>query len=144
MRVGWGLVVTASALVCWIGQAVSWLAPATAERLGLTEPETDVDPAFWADGRGEALWDTFTLWTMVAAGVLLIVGHGAWPYFGLVGGGMYLYFAGRGIAARRAMLGRGVRIGDRRDVRTAMTALWLWGAIAAATIVASAASLGDR
>jgi len=32
---------------------------------------------------------------MVTAGVLLIVDSPAWPYFGLVGGGTYIHFAGR-------------------------------------------------
>lgn len=36
---------------------------------------------------------------MVVAGVLLILNNGVWAYFGLVGGGMYVYFAGRAIWA---------------------------------------------
>ncbi|MCP4966206.1 MAG: hypothetical protein GY926_13355 [bacterium] len=63
------------------------------------EAEDDVEPTFWADIRAEALWDAMTLWVMAAAGVLLIADAAAWPYFGLVGGGMYLYFGGRGISA---------------------------------------------
>lgn len=74
-----------------------------AARLGLLEPESDVDPTFYADVRGEAIWDTMILWTLPVSGVLLILNISLWACFGLVGGGMYLYFAGRGILTRLAM-----------------------------------------
>ena len=48
--------------------------------------------------RGEAIWDSVTLWTLPLAGVLLLLNNPLWVYFGLVGGGMYLYFAGRGLS----------------------------------------------
>jgi hypothetical protein len=111
MGVIWGIVVIVLSLLAWGGQAISWLSPATAERLSLTESEDTVEPVYHADIRGEALWDTLALWTMVVAGVLLVAGNEAWAYFGLVGGGMYLYFAGRGIVTRAAMQRRGFRIG---------------------------------
>lgn len=141
MNVVWGLVVTVVALLAWAGQAIAWWAPGRAERWGLTEPEQSVEAAFHADVRGEAAWDTFTLWTLVAAGVLLITDRAAWPYFGLVGGGMYLYFAGRGVCTRRSLQRRGLRIGDPRNVRTAYVFLIIWGLVAAVTIVAAARAL---
>ncbi len=107
MGMAWGFVVVALSVVCWGGQAVSWLAPATAVRFSLAEGEDTVDPTFFADVRGEALWDTLTLWTMPVAGVLLIADNAAWTYFGLVGGAMYLYFAGRGVFTRITMRRRG-------------------------------------
>ena len=76
------------------------LAPNAAARVGLSEPESDVDSTFYADARGEAAWDMLSLWTLIVAGVLLMLNSSLWPYFGLVGGGMYLYFAGRGIIVR--------------------------------------------
>ena len=39
--------------------------------MGLTETQADVDPAFNADIRGEAIWDTAVLWTLPLAGLLL-------------------------------------------------------------------------
>ena len=68
MAIAWGVTVIVLSVVCWGGQAISWLRPATAERLTLTEAEADVDPAFYADVRGEAMWDTLTLWVMPVAG----------------------------------------------------------------------------
>ena len=96
---------------------------------------------FWADGRGEATWDAFTLWTLPLAGVLLIVGHEAWTWFGLLGGGMYLYFAGRGILVRLELRRRGHRIGEPADVRVGMAALSAWGVAALITIGAAIVEL---
>jgi hypothetical protein len=67
----WGIVVTALSLLCWGGQTVLWLEPATGVRLNLSEAEADVESMYWADILGEAAWDFFTLWTLVMAGALL-------------------------------------------------------------------------
>ena len=141
MNVAWGVVVTLLALLAWVGQAISWVAPSAAVRWKLMEAEDDVEPAFWADVRGEAAWDTVTLWTMVVAGVLLILDASAWPYFGLVGGGIYLYFGGRGISARLAMLRRDLRIGAPENVRLGFVFSAAWAAMAVVTIVAAIISL---
>ncbi len=141
MQVLWGVVVVLLSLLGWGGQAVSSLAPARAVRWKVMEAEDDVEPTFWADVRGEAAWDVLTLWTMVVAGVLLIVDSGAWPYFGLVGGGMYLYFGGRGIFTRTAMMRRGLRIGAPENVRIGFVFCAIWSVMALVTIVAAVASL---
>lgn len=141
MGMAWGFVVVALSVVCWGGQAVSWFAPATAVRLSLAEGEDTVDPMFSADGRGEALWDTLTLWTMPVAGVLLIADNAAWAYFGLVGGAMYLYFAGRGVLTRIAMRQRGMRIGTEKNVTVGLVFLSIWGVMGLVTIIAAVVSL---
>ena len=103
----WGATVVLLSLLAWGGQILAWLAPDLAVRLTVMEPEDSVEPTYWADIRGEAPFDFITLWTMVVAGVLLILDQASWAYFGLVGGGMYVYFAGRGIFTRIAMERRG-------------------------------------
>ncbi len=118
-----------------------WFAPATGVRLGLCEAEADVEPTYWADIRGEALWDALTGWLLVAAGVLLIVDNSAWAYFGLVGGGSYFYFAGRGIITRLVMQRRGLRIGAPSSVRVGYAALVVWGLVALVTIIAAVVAL---
>ena len=133
----WGIVIVGLGLLAWVGQAVSWIAPATAVRLGLADAADSVDPVFWADGRGEAQWDTASLWTLPLAGVLLIAGHEAWTWFGLLGGGMYVYFAGRGILSRAELRRRGHRIGEPATVRVGVTALALWGVAGLITAVAA-------
>ena len=141
MRLIWGIVVCGLALFAWGGQTISWFAPGTAVKLGLMEDPDDVEPTFLADMRGEALWDTLTLWTMVVAGVLLMADHDGWPYLGLVGGGMYVYFSGRGVLVRAALLQRGLRIGDPKTVRVGILMLALWGLVGLITIVAAVVAL---
>ena len=136
-----GTVVVALSLLCWGGQLIAWLAPGTAVKLSLMEAEEDVETSFWADARGEVVWDALTLWTMVIAGILVIIDEPAWAYFGLVGGGMYVYFAGRGILTRLAMQRRGLKIGTTANVRLGLTFLAVWGVMGLITIVAAASAL---
>ncbi|MGI9647600.1 MAG: hypothetical protein ACR2OI_03685 [Acidimicrobiia bacterium] len=141
MGVIWGLIVVALSLLCWGGQTLSTVAPATANRLTLMEGEADVEPTFWADIRGEAAWDSLTLWTMVVAGVLLMLDNPAWAYFGLVGGGMYVYFAGRGIFTRIVMQGDGLRIGAAANRTVGYAMLVVWGVMALITMAAAVVAL---
>ena len=137
MNIAWGLLLIVLGALAWGGQTLSWLAPEPAARMGLTERESSVEPAFWADVRGEATSDAFTLWPLIAAGALLIIDSPAWPSWGLIGGSIYLYFAGRGILTRTVMVRQGVRIGTPTSVKTAIAFLAIWGLTAAITIVAS-------
>ena len=141
MRIAGGVLIVILAMVAWGGQTLSWMSPPTAVRWGLMENESDVEPAIWADIRGEARWDAFTLWTMVVAGLLLLNDQSAWPYFGLVGGGMYLYFAGRVVSTRLALRSGGFRIGSVASVRVALAASVTWGAMALGTIAAAVIDL---
>ena len=143
MAITWGLVVLASTLLAWGGQAVALIAPATAEKLTLTEAEADVDPAFYADVRGEALWDTFTLWTLPAAGLLLVIDSPAWPYFGLIGGATFVYFAGRGVLTRRALRRSGLNFGSEASIKAAFVMLPIWGVVGLVTMVAAITALVD-
>ncbi len=136
----WGIAIVALGLLAWGGQALTWLSPVTATRLSLVEAEDSVEAVYWADIRGEALWDLLSLWTLVAAGILLIVGHSAWAYLGLVGGGMYVYFAGRGILTRLELRRRGFRIGEVGSVRLGLVMLGIWGI---AGLVTAAAAVND-
>ena len=136
-----GIVIVLLSLPCWAGQLIAWISPTTAVRLQLTEPEESVEPAFHADVRGEAAWDALTLWTMPVAGVLLATSSSAWAYFGLIAGGMYGYFAGRGIFTRRALQARGLRIGEPSVVPTAYAALTVWGLLGVAVIALGIARL---
>ena len=141
MNIVWGIILFVISSIGYFGQAISALWPATAAKLGLTEPEVDVDPTFYADMRGEAFWDTVILWTLPVAGVLLVLNSPVWVYFGLVGGGMYLYFAGRGIVVRRVMQRRGIQIGTPETLKVAYIFLTLWGLAALITIVMGIAAL---
>jgi hypothetical protein len=141
MTIAWGVILVIVGSVAWVGQAVSWLAPDIAVRLTLMEAEDSVEPAYWADIRGEAAWDALTLWTMPVAGVLLAVDGAAWPHFGLVAGASYAYFGGRGIFTRLSLLGGGFRVGEGASVRIGLVALGVWGVVGVITIVAAAVAL---
>lgn len=141
MEIIWGIVVVVLSGLAWGGQTIAWLAPNTAVKLRLMEAENDVEPAYWADICGEASWDFFTLWTMLAGGILLIVAEPAWAYFGLIGGGMYLYFTGRGIFTRVTMRRNGLRIGAPLNLRLGYCLLTIWGMMALITIIAAVVAL---
>jgi hypothetical protein len=111
MDIIWGILLIVFGLIAWGGQILSALRPRFAEKLGLMEPKADVDIAFYADTRGEAKWDSITLWSLPLAGVLIILNNPSWIYFGMVGGGIYLYFAGRAIFTRLELKKRSIRIG---------------------------------
>jgi hypothetical protein len=97
MNLIWGVVLISVTLKCWIGQIIIALSPKVAVKIRISEDESDLDPTFFADMRGEAIWDAISLWTLPITGILLIINNTLWAYFGLVGGGIYLYFAGRGV-----------------------------------------------
>ena len=142
MDLFWGVIlIIFTLLVCWLGQTISAFSPRLAVKMQLTELESDVDPAFYADVRGEVIWDTMILWTLPVAGILLIFNNALWAYFGLVGGGSYLYFAGRGIAVRLVMQRRGIRIGAPGTLKLFYVFLTLWALIAVVTIIMAAAAL---
>ena len=141
MDVIWGVIVLVISLIGWLGQAITAFSPELAARWGVTEPEDDVDSTFYADVHGEAYWDTLTIWTLPVAGLLLILNSSAWPYFGLVGGGMYLYFAGRGMVVRWIMQRRAIRIGKPETLKTIYVFLTVWGLVGVITIAMAAGDL---
>lgn len=141
MGVLWGIVVVLLSTLAWGGQIIAWLAPDLAVRLTVMESKDNVEPTYWADIRGEAPFDFVTLWTMVVAGVLLVFDQSAWAYFGLVGGGMYVYFAGRGIFTRVAMQRSGFRVGTDANLRIGYVMLGVWGAMGLITIAAAVVAL---
>ena len=53
-----GILLVVFGLIAWGGQVLSVLTPKYAQRIGLIEPEEDVDPVFYADVRAEAKWDS--------------------------------------------------------------------------------------
>ena len=136
-----GIIITFFSLLGWLGQIITAISYKHAAKFGLAEPESDVDPAFFADVRGEAIWDTLILWILPAAGILLLLNNAWWAYFGLMGGGMYLYFAGRGIIVRLVMQRRGIRIGKPENLKVVYIFLTIWGLVALVTILMAVADL---
>ncbi len=142
MNQAWGIVlIIFTGLMGWLMQVIVTVAPSLASKLGAVEPEAGVDPTFFVDAQGEAVWDALILWVLPVAGILLVMDSPYWAYFGLVGGGMYLYFAGRGIVVRRAMQRRGIPIGNPDTLKLYYAFLVLWGLVGLVTIVLAVAAL---
>ena len=74
------------------------------------------------------------LWILPVAGILLLIDNPAWVYFGLVGGGIYLYFSGRLLIVRQLMLRHDIPIGKPETVKLYTAVLILWGLIAVVTL----------
>ena len=64
MNLAWGITLVILCGFAWIGQIISAIWPARAAALGIRESVDDVDPAFYADAGGEALWDIAILWIL--------------------------------------------------------------------------------
>jgi hypothetical protein len=143
MDIIWGVLLLVFGLIAWGGQVLSAISPKSAEKIGLSEPENDVDPAFYADVRGEAKWDSITLWTLPLAGILIILNNPIWIYFGMVGGSMYLYFAGRALFTRLEFKRRGIRIGKPEKLKMFFIFITLWGLIGLATIIKAVKLLSE-
>jgi hypothetical protein len=142
MNIIWGAILILFTLIlCWLGQVINATSPTLAAKLGLAEPEADVDRTFFLDGRGEAIWDALSLWILPVAGILLLFDNPSWAYFGLVGGGMYLYFAGRLLVVRQVMQRHSIRIGKPETVKLYNVVLTIWGLIAVVTIVMAVVGL---
>jgi len=143
MDIIWGILLIVFGFIAWGGQVLSALTPKYAQRIGLMEPEEDVDPTFYTDARGEAKWDSLTLWTLPFAGILIILDSHLWIYFGMIGGSIYLYFAGRAILTRLELKKRGVRIGKPELLKTYYIFASLWGLIGLATIIKAVKLLSE-
>jgi len=136
------VIITIISLIAWVGQMISGLAPKLAAKLGVMEPESEVDPVFFTDARGEAIWDVMTLWTLPLACILFLLSNPLWVYFGLVGGGMYVYIWGRISLVRFMMQKKGMRIGTKKDVKAAYILAFLWGLSGIIMIIISIISIG--
>ena len=141
MNLIWGIILASVTLKCWIGQIIIAFSPKVAAKINIIENESDVDQTFFLDMRGSAIWDAITLWTLPFAGILLILNNTLWIYFGLIGGGMYLYFVGRSIASHLTMQRHGIKIGTSKKLKLKYLILSLWGLIAIITIIFAVATL---
>ena len=131
----WGIILTSVTLKVWIGQIIIAFFPRIAEKINIIEPESDVDKSFFLDMRGGAIWDTLVLWTLPISGILLILNNSLWTYFGLIGGGMYLYFVGRTIASNLKLHRNGINIGKSKKLKVKLMILTFWGLVAIITII---------
>lgn len=125
----------------WLGQLISGVNYPLAQRLGLQERSEGTDPLFRQAETNAARWDSLVLWTLLAAGVLMLANASWWPYVALVAGGIYLDGAGREAAKAIALRKGGVRIGGPKEVRVAVVFFSTMAAIAVWVIAFAAWSV---
>ena len=135
MNLIWGIILFSITLKCWIGQVIIAYSPRVATKINIIEAESDLDQTFFLDMRGSAIWDAISLWTLPFAGILLIFDNSLWTYFGLIGGGMYLYFVGRGIASQLLLQRYKIHIGRSKKLKVKLLVHALWGFVAIVTII---------
>ena len=134
VRFMWGVILFSVTLKVWVGQIIIAISPSIAERIRVIEPISKVDKCYFVNMRGDALWNMFFLWILPVSGFFLIINHDLWPFFGVFGGVIYVYFAGHGIIIRFLMQKNGISIGGSKWVRFTYFLLFLWLIIAVVTI----------
>lgn len=132
-----GIVIVIFSLIAWVGQMISAISPKVGASLGVIEPESEVDETFFIDQRAEAVWDSFVLWPLVIAGILLLLNIKSWSYFGIIGGSVFTYFSGRGIVTRLFLKKNGIAIGNPGNLKTNLIFLLIWMMIGVGTIIYS-------
>jgi hypothetical protein len=91
-----------------------------------------------------ARWDAAVLWSLVAAGILMLLDQKWWPYVALISSGIYLDTAGREAAKYLSLFKGGVKTGTAKEKRIAlafygiMAAISLWLMVYAVWILQSA------
>ncbi len=119
MRVALAIICILYGAFGWLGQLISGINYPMAQRLGLQESDEGTDLLFRHAEANTARWDALVLWTLVAAGILMLMEHPWWPILSLVAGSIYLDGAGRESAKYMGLHKSGVRIGTAKQVRVA-------------------------
>jgi hypothetical protein len=132
MRTTLGIVCILFGALGWIGQIISGINYELAQKLGLQEKSEGTDPLFRLTERNAARWDSVVLWTLIVAGILMLLNSAWWPPIALVAGGIYLDAAGREAVKCWSLKQSGVRTGSPAAIKiqviffTAMAAIALW------------------
>ena len=134
-----GILVLLLGSFAWIGQSLSFLAPAVATRLGVLEPEGEIDPSLRIiEGKAEGLMDMLLAWTLPASALLMLLDHPSWPFLAIFGGGVFLYFSGLISFSRIYMKAAGKTVGSVASEKAAYLFGGLWAASSIAMIALAA------
>ncbi len=127
-----GIVVIFVGLIAWAGQSLAFIAPNLATKLGVLEPREDMDETLYIfETKALGLNDMLLTWTLPLAGTLMLLGNPMWPYFGLIGGGIFLYFSGMIIFSRYYLKRSGIMVGGPSSEKAAyiMSGAWIIASI---------------
>ena len=131
-----GIAIIIVGLICWVGQTLAVIALPTAVKLGVFEPEEEVDQSMYLFERySQGIMDILLTWMLPLSAFLMIIGNTYWPIFALIGGGVYLYFPGVFMITRLVLKRHGKKIGRPSSVMTANVFGWIWILSAATMIV---------
>ncbi|MDJ0699096.1 MAG: hypothetical protein QNJ07_04510 [Woeseiaceae bacterium] len=129
-------------LICWLGQTLVVFAPRVAVKLGVGEPEEDVDRSMYLFERfSQGIMDVLLTWMLPASALMMLIGNEFWPILALVGGGVYLYFPGVFSITRIVLKRDGKKIGMPASEVTAYVLGTLWTLCAVFMIVLAVAEL---
>ena len=123
--------------VIYIGQVVSVVNLRLAQQLGLQETPDTIDPIYGRDTAGTARWDLVSMWTLPAAGILMLTDNSWWPYLALIGGAVYIDTGGRQAIKLLGYRNEGVRVGTNQAVRRALTVYAVFLIVGLIAIVAA-------
>ena len=71
-----GIIVIVVGLICWIGQGLAVFALPTAVKLGLFEPEEEVDQSMYLFERlSQGIMDVLLTWVLPLSALLMIIGN---------------------------------------------------------------------
>ena len=112
-----GIVCVLFGLVCFVGQLISVINFDLAQKLGLQEKNDATEPIYRQLELNTAKWDLVVLWTLPAAGVLMLVDHTWWPYLALVAGGVCVDTGGRETVKVLGLGKHGVKTGSDNETR---------------------------
>lgn len=120
----------------YLGQLISAVDFGLAQRLDLQEKPDAADPLYSRLELWTAGWDLLWLWTLPAAGILMVLDHAWWPYAAMIGGGAFVDTGGREAAKVLGVREQGIRTGSAAEHRLGMivfVSLLVVGGIAAVT-----------
>jgi len=129
-------------LFAWLGQTVTFLSPSTSAKLGILEPEDEIDPTLRIiEAQAEGLIDMLLDWILPAAALLMLLNISIWPYFALVGSGIYIYFSALIMSCRVYLKRSGRKVGGAASERVTYIFGGIWIATSAAMIILAVAEL---
>ncbi len=138
-----GILVIVLGLICWLGQTLVVVAPDVAVKLGVGEPEEEVDRSMYLFERfSQGIMDILLTWILPASALMMLLGYDHWPILALVGGGVYLYFPGVFSITRIVLKRDGLKIGSPASEITAYVFGALWTLSAVYMIVLAIAEIG--
>jgi len=112
---GWVLIIFPGIL--YLGQIVSSINFAFAQKLGLQESSEHSDEILRRAEKYAAYWDLVTLGWLPLSGILMVIDNPAWPVVAFFGSAIYFDTSGREAAKNLCFKHEGIKIGAPKQQR---------------------------